>query len=174
MADEILTFAALNAALPDNAEGIVDPQAIRNLALSGMVHAEIGAQNKSPITLGASFEAVDLDTDGAAKRGFNVDLVNHKLTEAPVDEKVRLEWQAEFKGSAGELYEWTVFRNGTQRLDRLDSWGYVATVNDIVHVGSVQTALVAANDNFTLAVKSAGNSLELIRGVLRAERIGVE
>jgi len=175
MADTIRTLAELNTLLADNTSGDITPQDIRDLMVSMMVHAEIGALDNSPITLGSGWETVDLDTAGAAKRGADVDLVNHRITSIPVACKGQVHWEAEFKGAAATLYEFAVYRNGgpTQVIG-LYRRAYVPTADHIVHVGGTVTAYLSQDETLELAVKASGASFELLSAVLRIDRIGVE
>ena len=173
--DTIRTLAELNALLADNDSADISPQDIRDLMISQMVHAEIGAVDNANITLGAGFQTVDLDTAGAAKRGADVDTITHRITSIPVVLKATVHYEIEFKGTAGGVYEFKIFRNGGPSIVLgTHRRVYVPSADAIVQRSATVTTQLAQDETLEIAVKSSGNDFELLSGVLRIERIGVE
>jgi hypothetical protein len=177
MADTIRTLVELNSLLADNTGGAISPQDVRDLMVSMMVHAEIGGRDKASVSLSSGWNTLDLDEDGVAKRGFTTDLTNHRVGGTPVAMKATLHWDVTFRGVVGEDYEFTVWRNGgtsPEEVVRVYRQMRILNASQVGHLSAEATVQCIQGDTFELAVRSGTNGFELLFGVLRLERIGVE
>ena len=178
MADTIRTLAELNSLFADNTSNNISPQDIRDLVVSQMVHGEIGSAAKASKTLGATWEELDFDVAGVFERGLNVDVVNKWIDQITVDLKAVLTIEVFFKGTAGQSYDFTVFKDpaGTPsnitRVQRLDL--AVVNASQTVHASWSVGVQLSANDVLQPAVRSASQDFELLFGLFRVQRIGVE
>lgn len=175
MPDTIKTLAQLNQDFGDNTVGQVSPQFIRDLMVSMMVHGEIGSAAKASITLPAApnFAVVDLNVAGVAARGITVDTVNKRLADVPVAMKAHVTAELWFRGTNGTTYDIAVFQNGSQ-VQRLTRQARIVNAAQIPEAYMGATIQCAANDTFDLRVRAGGAAFELLFGVLRLQRIGVE
>lgn len=180
MPDTIRTRAELNALFASTGSGTVSAQDIRDLIVSMGVYAEIGAIGKASINLVAGWQALDFDVSGVSVRGLNVDTTNKVIDQVPVPMEADLLLSVVFKGDAGQSYDFTVFKDplGTPvevtRMRVLD----VAIVNasQVQAITWNTTINLAANDALQAVVRpqAANDSFELLNGVFRVSRKGVE
>lgn len=174
MPDTIRSLAELNALLADNTSAAITPQDLRDLMVSQMVYAEIGSGAKAEITLGTGFQAVDLNVAGEVSRGMVADATNRMITDTPVNMKAIIHCEVVFKGAVAD-YEFSVFRNPdstpTQVLRLARTVRGAATA--VSHSWSTSVQLTAG-DKLQLGVRANGQPFELLFGVLRVQRIGVE
>lgn len=178
MVDTIRSISELNNLFSDNTDGNVTPQDIRDLMVSLMVHGEIGALNKAPITISNTYTALDLDSAGAVGRGLTVDTANKQISGIPVNMKVELSLEVIFKGASGANYDFAVFLDpdGTPtRINRMDASCAILSNSQIGIISVSSTYQLSQNDVLQAAIKGTnGANFEMIRGLLRVRRIGVE
>jgi len=174
MADTIRTLDELNVLLRDNGQEELSAQDIRDMVVSQMVHGEIGATGNSEITLGGSWQTVDLDTAGVIKRGVTLNTTAHRIEAIPVDLKAVVSVDVLFLGAAGESYEFVVYRDGgpAQVIGAARTL-HGAGATRVAYSWSV-AAQLSQNETLELAVKSAGNVFTLLNALLRVQRVGVE
>lgn len=175
--DTIRSLAELASLIADNAQGAITPQDIRDLMVSQMVHGEIGSGAKSALTLGAGWQALDLDVEGVVGRGLAVDAANRALGSIPVEMKALVSVEVVFRGTQNTNYEFAVWRNPTttpvQELRLTRTLRPTAATNIVAHSWATSLQL-AAGDAFQLGVRAPGAPFELLFGLLRIQRIGVE
>jgi hypothetical protein len=173
VADTIRSLSELNALFADNGQGNITPQDIRDLMVSMMVHGEIGSGPKASITLVNGWNALDLDVAGAVGRGLTIDTTNKVISAVPVIMKAWIDCEVWFKGTNGQNYDFAVWRNpsGTpDRLTRLDRTVRVSSATGTFGHRWSTAQQLQVNDVLQLAV----NSFELLFGLLRVTRIGIE
>jgi len=173
MADTIRTLDELNIILRDNGANELSAQDIRDLVVSMMVHGEIGAINNAEITLGASWQTVDLDTAGVIKRGVTLDVATHQIKEIAVDLKAQVAADVCFLGAAGQVYDFAVYKNGSTQIGGSARTLHGAGATPVSYSWSVSAQLLQ-DETLELAVRSNGNVFTLKNGLLRIKRIGVE
>jgi hypothetical protein len=178
MADTIRSLAELNGLLADNISGAIGPQDLRDLMVSQMVHGEIGSSSKASILLGADWQALDFNVAGVFERGLNIDTVNKWIDQIPVDCKAVLTLEVFFKGDVGQDYDFTVFKDpaGTpSNIIRMQRTGHrILNAGQTVHASWSVGVQLNQNDILQPAVRSNGNNFELLFGLFRVQRIGVE
>lgn len=142
-----------------------------------MVHGEIGSGPKALITLGTGWQVVDLTAAGAVGRGLVVDPTNKRLADVPVEMKAIVHCEIAFRGAANTNYEFSVWRNTHStpvqetRLNR--TLRSMSTSHIVTHSWSTSLQL-EQGDSLQLGVRANGQPFELLFGVLRVQRIGVE
>ena len=178
MPDVIRSIADLNALLADNGTGNLSAQDIRDLMVSMMVHGELGSGAKSPVALTTGYHALDLDTAGAFERGLNIDTENGRIDQIPVDMKAVLTLELYFKGDAGEAYDFTVYKdpavNPVEITSMRRAGNVIVSPSQTYHLSYSVGVQLSANDVLQPAVRSDGNNFELLFGLFRVQRIGVE
>ena len=177
MADTIRSLSELNGLLQDNTSGGLSEQDIRDLMISQMVHGEIGSGAKSSVTLGPSWQALDFDVAGVFERGLNIDPVNKQINQVPVRMKAILSLEIQFSGDPGEDYDITIFANPDttpSNIQRMERKLGVQAVGESMHASWSVGVQLEAGDVLQPAVKSANNNFELLFGLFRVQRIGVE
>lgn len=176
MADTIRTLADLNAIFPDNTQGEIAAQDIRDLVASTLPHAEIGSGAKASITLGTGYQAMDFTVAGATDYGFTVDTVNKWIASTPVTGKYRVQLEVAFRGAQNQTYDFTVFRNpdGTpDQLTRLNVQARPTAAADIRSLSVSAYVSLTAADKLQAGVRCNGQAFELLRGGMRVDRVGV-
>jgi hypothetical protein len=176
MADTIRSLSELNSLLSDNTIGALGVQDIRDLMVSQMVHGEIGSGAKAPVTLGASWDALDFDVAGVFGRGLNVDTANKLIDQVPVRMKAVLSLEVLFSGDAGESYDFSVWKDPAGKpsnITRMQRTLRASSAGETHASWSVGVQL-EAGDVLQPAVRSASNEFELLFGLFRVQRIGVE
>lgn len=178
MVDTIRTLAELNGLFADNNTQSVSEQDLRDLVLSQNVHAEIGSGAKTLITLGTGWQALDFDVAGAFERGVTANTVDSRIEGVPCTMKAVVTVEVFFKGEVGQDYDFTVFRNTHStpaQINTLNRLGMrvLDAAQTIQHSWSVGVQF-SAGDSIQAAVRSNGNDFELLFGLLRFQRIGVE
>lgn len=179
MADTIRSISELNTLLQDNVTGSLTEQDIRDLMVSMMVHGEIGSGAKAAITTTGAWQALDLDVAGVFERGLNIDIVNKWIDSVPVTMKAVLTMEVFFKGTVGQDYDFTVFSDpaGTPvNITRMQRTGFrVLNADQTIHATWSVGVQLSANDVLQPAVRStASNDFEMLFGLFRIQRIGVE
>lgn len=178
MPDTIRTLAELNAIFADNLTGDASTQDIRDLVVSLMCHAEIGSGAKAPIVLGTGYEPLDFNIVGAIERGFNADGVSRSIKNTPVNMVVEMSMEVFFKGDAGEEYDFTVFKDPTGtpvEIGRMARQNVaIVAAAQTMHLTWSTSVQLAQGDEIQAGVRSNGNNFELLFGLLRVRRIGVE
>lgn len=177
MADTIRSLTELNSLLADNTSGAISAQDIRDLMVSQMVHVEIGSGAKAAITLGTGFEALDFTVAGVIGRGLSVDTTNKWIIDVPVDMKAEVSCEIVFRGVQNNDYEFAVFKDpaGTpDRQTRLDRTLRVVSNTQIVSHSWATSLQLNAGDTLQMGVRADGLSFEMLFGLLRIRRIGVE
>ena len=178
MPDTIRSMAELDSLLSDNAAGSISAQDIRDLMVSMAVHGEIGSGAKANKTLGADWEALDFDVAGTFVRGLNVDTVNKWIDGVPVTMKALLSMELFFKGDEDESYDFTVFKDpigspvNITRMERADV--LLTDVDQTVQLSWSVGVQLTAGDILQPSIRSNGNDFELMFGLFRVQRIGVE
>lgn len=178
MADTIRSLVELDALFADNVIAAITPQDVRDLMVSMMVHGEIGSGAQSSITLGTGWQPINLNVEGMVGRGITVDTLNQRLADIPVEMKAIVHCEVVFKGAAGADYEFAVWRNThtaePSMIDRMHRVLHVVTTTQTVaHAWSTSVQL-EAGESLQLGVKADGQPFELLFGVLRVQRIGIE
>lgn len=178
MADTIRSLSELNSLLADNVLENIGPQDIRDLMVSQMVHGEIGSGAKGSTILGASWESLDFDVAGVFERGLNIDTGNRWINQIPVDMKAVLTMEVFFKGDAGQDYDFTVFKDPTGspvNITTMQRTGFrVVNADQTIHASWSVGVQLSQNDVLQPAVRSNSNNFELLFGLFRVQRIGVE
>lgn len=178
MTDTIRSLSELNSMLADNTTNAISPQDIRDLMVSQMVHGELGSAAKTSKILGTGYEALDFDVAGLFERGLNIDTVNKWINQVPVDMKAILTMEVYFKGDAGEDYDFTVFKDpaGTpSEITRMARENvHVVNGSQTIQLQWSTGVQLSQNDVLQPAVRSNGNNFELLFGLFRVQRIGVE
>jgi len=177
MADTIRTLADLNALFGDTGEAPVSPQDIRDLMISQMVYGEIGSGAKASITLGTGYQALDFTVAGNIGRGLTIDTVNKRIEGIPVALKAWVTIEVAFRGAANTTYDFTVFKNpqgSPEQQNRIDISERILNVAQIGKVTATAAIQLAAGDTLQAGVRSNGAAFELIRGVMRVQRIAIE
>lgn len=178
MPDVIRSIADLNALLADNGTGNLSAQDIRDLMVSMMVHGELGSGAKASKVLGTGYEALDFDVAGAISRGVTLDTVGGRISAIPVDMKVRMTLEVYFKGDAGENYDFTVFKDPDVAPAEITSMrrenNAIVSAAQTYHLSYSVSVQLSAGDELQPAVRSDSNNFELLFGLFRIERIGVE
>ena len=178
MADTIRSLSELNSLLGDNTIGGVSEQDIRDLMVSQMVHGEIGSGSKTSVLLGASWQGLDFDVAGVFERGLNADTTNKWIHQIPVDMKAVLSMEVFFKGDVGQDYDFTVFKDPTgtpSNVSRMQRTGFrVLNADQTIHASWSVGVQLNQNDVLQPAVRSNSNNFELLFGLFRVQRIGVE
>lgn len=179
MPDTIRSLAELDALFADNSVAAITPQDVRDLMVSQMVHGEIGSGAKASITLGTGYQPVVLDVPGAVGRGLTVDTANRRLADVPVPMKAMVYAEVYFRGQQNRDYTIAVWKNthdlpNAQRVDRLTRPARILSAAQIGVVVMSTSMQLQAGDSLQLGVQSDGSTFELLFGVLRVQRIGVE
>lgn len=181
MPDTIRSISELNSMLADNSSGFITAQDIRDLMVSQMVHAEIGTLGQASKTLGNGWEVLDFDKKGAFERGIVANTGEKMLSGIPVDMKAIVSLEVYFKGESGQDYDFTVFKipDGTgtpQNIARLERDDHrIVNAAQTYHLSYSVGVSFDQNDAIKAAVRStSGNNFELLGGILRFQRIGVE
>lgn len=179
MADTIRSLVELNALFADQSQAAITPQDLRDLVVSMMVHGEIGSGAKAATTLASGWQAVDLTEAGAVGRGLTVDPANRRLTDVPVDMKALVSVEVAFRGALNTTYDFAVWRNThstpVQETRLTRSLRVLNTAQVVTHSWATSLQL-QAGDSLQLGVRPASGTptFELLFGVLRVQRIGVE
>jgi hypothetical protein len=177
MADTIRSLVELSELIPDNVIAAISPQDIRDLMVSQMVHGEIGSGAKAQITLGSTWQALDLDVAGVVGRGLTVDTINRRLADVPVEMKAIVHCEIVFRGAQNTNYEFAVFRNThatpEQELRLTRTLRPTSNTNIVAHSWSTSLQF-AQGDSLQFGVRANGQPFELLFAVLRFQRIGVE
>ena len=100
------------------------------------------------------------------------------INQIPVDCKAVLTLEVFFKGDVGQDYDFTVFKDpsGTpSNITRMQRTGYrILNADQTVHASWSVGVQLNQNDILQPAVRSNGNNFELLFGLFRIQRIGVE
>lgn len=175
--DTIRSLAELADLIADNADAQISPQDIRDLMVSQMVHGEIGSGPKAAITLGQSWQALDLTVPGEVERGLVADTVNKIISGIPVVMKALVQCEVVFRGANNTNYDFAVWRNPlttpSQELRLTRTLRPASATNIVAHSWATSLQL-QQGDAFQLGVRSPGANFELLFAVLRIQRIGVE
>ena len=178
MLDTIRTLAELNALFADNGMGGINAQDIRDLMVSINVYGEIGAANKAAISLASGWQALDFDAEGLSTRGLNVDTTNKWIDQIPVNMEADLTLMVIFKGEAGRSYDFTVFKDpaGTPSIVNRMTLNNIDGNSEVRAVSWSTSISLAANDVLQAGVRpsAASSNFELINGVFRVQRKGIE
>lgn len=177
MADTIRTLSDLNTLFGDTGEAPVSPQDIRDLFASLMVYGEIGSGAKSSITLGTGYQALDFTVAGNVGRGLTIDTVNKRINGIPVSLKAWVTLEVAFRGAINTTYDFTVFKNpqGTpEQLSRIDISERILNAAQIGKITATAAIQLAPGDTLQAGVRSNGAAFELLRGVMRVQRIVIE
>lgn len=178
MADTIRTLADLSQnVFPDNVDGLISPQSIRDLVVSMMVHGEIGSLAKSQIVLGTGFQALDFNQAGAVSRGLTLDTANKWIGNIPVAMSAEVTLEVTFQGSNNTTFDFGVFRDSGAGFAAVSRLQDSERLFNAAMVGGVRisSALdLQAGDKLQAGVRANGANFTLLRGVLRVRRIGVE
>ena len=173
MPDTIRTLSELSALFADNNSGTITPQDIRDLMVSQMVHGEIGSAAKAPIALISGANVLDFNVAGTVGRGLTADTVNKRLADVPVEMKAVIHAEVLFKGAQNQTYTFAVFVNDLQ-VTRLTRTARPTAAADIRQVAFSTSHQLSAGDFIDVRVSAGTNTFELLFGVLRVQRIGVE
>lgn len=178
MADVIRSLSELNILFADNVNNDISPQDMRDLIVSQMVHGEVGTNGQTSITLGTGYQALDFDTAGTFERGVSIDVAAGRIHSVPVDCKALVSVEVMFRGIVGQDYDFTVFKDplGTPAsLPALTRTGFrVLNAAQTIHVSWSAGVGFLAGEDIQAAVRSNTNDFELLFGLLRFQRIGVE
>ncbi len=178
MVDTIRTLAELNSLLADNTTAKLSPQDVRDLMVSQMVHAEIGSAAKASKILGASWEPLDFDVAGVFQRGLNANTLLLRIDSIPVEMKAVLSLEVYFRGNVGQNYDFTVFKDpivAPVNITRMQRLGFeVLNAGQTIHASWSVGVQLSAGDVLQPAVRSASQDFELLFGLFRVQRIGVE
>jgi len=178
MADTIRNKQDLNVLLRDNGNNELSAQDIRDILVSMNVHGQIGSVGADSITLDTGWNTVVFDAANSLKRGVTLNTTDYRIEDVPVDMGVDLFYSVDFKGAVDTDYEFVIYKNGATSPARVPGTSRTKRVVDADEIVTVSCGPIAVNldqdDTIELAVNAGAVSFEVLSGLLKLKRLGVE